>query len=154
MKLSTHLAFGAGLAGLLASLAECSIGCWILAIVVSLSINLVVDLVGHKTRLLHSPVRTRLTHSLPGILAISIIITYISLRGLLNVVYTPLSIYFIGVASGFTHWLLDSLNPGGVYLVRRRFRLARIPYYSFTANIVFQMLGGAMLLYSIMILVK
>ncbi|MCE4622156.1 MAG: metal-dependent hydrolase [Desulfurococcales archaeon] len=152
MKLSTHLAFGVGVAGLLASLAECDIVCWMLALIISLSINLVIDLIGHRARLFHPPVRTKITHSLPGIIAISMLVTFIASRGLLLADSNPLFLYGIGLASGLSHWLLDALNPSGVYLFRRKFRLAKIPYYSFVANMVFQMIGGAMLLYSILIL--
>lgn len=154
MRMTTHVAFGLGLAGLLSSYAGCSMDCWILSLIVSASINLIVDLIGHRSRLMKPPVRTRVTHSLPGIVVLSLAVSYVTVRGIILPPRESFWLYVIGVVSGLSHWLLDALNPGGVYIVRRRFRLARIPYYSLLWNTALQMLGGAMLLYSLTMLYK
>lgn len=152
VKLSTHIAFGLGVAGLTASMAGCRVSCWLLSLLASLLVNLIIDAVGHREGLFNPPARTRLTHSIPGVLGTSILAAYIvsfNLNAPLGELY---ALYIASIVGGLSHWLLDSLNPGGVYLVRRRFRLARIPYYSFTANVLLQMTGGALILYSLLVL--
>ncbi len=145
MRLSTHIAFGAGIAGFTASMLGCSLACWALAIVDSIAVNIVVDLLGHDHRFLSHARRTRITHSLPGILAVSLLISYASLHGLAWPIDEALSLTVATAASGVSHWILDAMNPHGVYLVGRRFRIARIPYWSFTANLIFQVAGGGLL---------
>ncbi len=152
MRLSTHIAFGVGVAGVASShLLDCSITCWILSMVASATVNIMVDIMGHDHRLFRPPARTKVTHSLPGIIGISIAVAWLIQKGLAPpLLPQPYKIYTATIIGGLSHWLLDALNPTGVYVVKGRFRIARIPYHSLVANMVLQMIGGGLLLYSAM----
>jgi len=148
LKATTHLVFGAGVAGLVAALAGCGFDCWLLALLATGVLNFVVDVVGHDHRLLRAPRRTRITHSLPGLALAIALVWLLAVRGSGLALDGEARLLAAIAAGGLSHWLLDALNPGGVYIVRRRFRLARIPYSSPAANALLQAAGALMIAYS------
>jgi len=154
LRLATHAAVGAGVAAYTYVLVDRSLVGLIIAVLASLVVNILVDAFGHHHRLFKPPRRTKLTHSLPGIVAISLAISYLSIRGVPLTLRQEAGIILAVLAGGLSHWLLDALTPSGVYVVRRRVRIARIPYWSTTANTIFQMIGGALLAYSLYIVLK
>ena len=154
MKLATHVAVGAGVAAYTYVLVDRSLVGLIIAVLASLVVNIVVDSFGHHHGLFKPPRRTRLTHSLPGIISVSLAIAYLSVRGVPVTVRQEAGVIIAVLAGGLSHWLLDALTPSGVYVVRRRVRIARVPYWSTTANTIFQMIGGALLAYSLYIVLR
>ncbi len=145
MRSSTHVLFGAGFSGAVASWLGCGFECWILAVLGSAVLNLLVDAAGHDHRLLGGARRTRLTHSIPGVLAASLITWYLAIRGVGLPPGEEARLLASLAAGGLSHWLLDALNPGGVYVVRGRLRLARIRYDDRLANAALQAAGALLL---------
>ncbi len=146
MRSTTHIAFGAGASSLAAGLLSCSMPCWLLAVMASAALNLLIDAIGHDHRLLGGTRRTRATHSLPGLAILTLAAWLLSRRGVVLAPGEAGMPLLASIAAGaFSHWLLDSLTPGGVYLVRRRFRLARVGYANPLANAFFTLLGLALL---------
>ena len=144
----THIVFASGVSAFTCSTLSCKLNITILSIIISISINILIDAIGHDHRLFHPPRRTRITHSLPGIIIISIIISYLGVKGLPLHEHEKLLITISGLNGGLSHWFLDALNPTGVFILRRRFRLARIPYWNPIANTLLQLVGIGLLVIS------
>ena len=149
LRMMTHILVGMGVTGYMASFLRCSYPCWILVLLSVIIVNIIIDAIGHYHGLFHPPRRSRLTHSLPGVICISLFIVFTGLRGVPlksgEVLYAYLSV----LVGGLSHWLLDALTPSGVYIVRRQFRLARIPYWNPVVNALLQVSGGVLLIYSV-----
>ena len=147
MRSTTHLVFGAGVAGLAAALAGCRVECWMLSMLASAVANLLVDAAGHDHRLFSAPRRTRVTHSLPGMTTVALIVWWLASK---STVYggERLGLAAAVLAGTLSHWVLDSLNPSGVYIVRGRFRIARISYSNPMVNALLQVAGAVMAAYS------
>ena len=143
----THNFFSVGLCLYLASLAPAfTLSHLLLAGWVALSTGFVIDALGHSRRGGRS-VRSWTTHSvvtaplwgasigLVTVLALSVFLHGFQEGPLLG--FAAL----LGVASGYSHLLLDSMTEGGVYGLRRRVALAHHGNRNPVLNLAFLLLG-------------
>ncbi|MCE4603016.1 MAG: DUF1286 domain-containing protein [Desulfurococcales archaeon] len=147
MRLSTHVIFALGVTTLSASYGGVSmIDVLILWGLVSLQ-QILIDKLSHEFR---GKYRTPLFHSFTGASILSLALASLPPalspmdynRGQVLVYMTSL------LLSGWSHLFLDSLNPGGIYILGKRVRIAKIRYDDPVANTFFQMLGLLMVVYS------
>ncbi len=148
MRLSTHILFGAGASSLVASLAGVDrfhiMVLWGIAVLH----HTVIDRLSHESG---GRYRTRLFHSLLGATLLSLAIGGLYIAVDPTLAHPPQALGFIAgvLVSGWSHLLLDSMNPGGVFVGGRRRRIARISYRDPLANMLLQALGAFMAIYSI-----
>ena len=173
MKLLTHYVFSIGVITLLLSLFTSFYNVVVVAVVVSLIGNTVIDSLGHKevvTRYGEIPVRTPLTHTFPrsviwGLIS-SLPVLFIALLSghyyyyhyyLNNYEFIQLviSVLVSGVLVGPTHMLLDVFTEKGIYVKKhgkwKRFALAHFRYNNPLANGLAIVIGFALLYLSYML---
>jgi len=147
VKQSTHALLGMGVAGYVARSLGCGLDCWLLAVASGLLANIIVDVFGHEKKLWRPPRRTRLTHSLPGVILASLApaaLIIVALRP-----GDPQAIAAASIAAGLSHWLADLITPAGVYLLHRRIRAPIARYDNPWANALLTLLGVLLLAASI-----
>ena len=147
MKALTHYLFSTGVSFGLLSLSHALMpGSIVMALWLSLSINYLIDMLGHVSRNGY-PTRTRLTHS---VLTAPILGAFVAAASLdaaslalgSRWVWEPLALWtFMGALVSEEHLFLDSLTEAGVYALKRRIRIAQFDYDNMTLNIVFALLG-------------
>lgn len=140
LKLLTHNIVGLGVAALVSTKWGCSLACVLASSLLGLFIQNVIDMFSHEHRGTYTR-RTRLLHSLEGVTGLAIILTAIIAAALNMKTFDVIGLLLAVEASALSHLALDSLTPDGVYIMGRRFTLARIPYDSFEVNVVAQALG-------------
>jgi len=151
MKELTHYLFSTGISFVLLSLAHAmSLGPVVLALWLSLSVNYVIDVLGHASRD-GRPARTRLTHSLftaplwgGAVAAASLAVAsraYAPGPGLAGLVLWTA----MGVLVSEEHLFLDGLTQAGVYAWSRRMALAHFRYDNPLLNLGFALLGALLI---------
>ena len=115
MKVLTHYLFSTGVSFGLLSLSHAVMsGSIVMALWLSLSINYLIDVLGHISRN-GNPTRTP---------------------------WEPLALWtFMGILVSEEHLFLDSLTEAGVYALKRRIAIAQFNYDNMTLNIGFALLG-------------
>ncbi|MCE4612420.1 MAG: metal-dependent hydrolase [Desulfurococcales archaeon] len=144
MNLRTHIIVGMGLAGFAVSTLDCSIGCYILATSISALHHPIIDYASHR----HGR-RTILFHSIIGAVFLALATSIPFLLFLPPGIVFPLVV--ASMASCVSHWLLDLITIGGVYVVRGRVSLKLFRYDDPLPNISFQAMGFLLLLYSLLV---
>ncbi len=156
MRSLTHNLFSAGLGFYFVSrfglppILELLLVVWL-----SLAINWVIDIVGHrKAGGIH--VRTFVTHSIftaplwGGLVGVATIVVP---RSVLNIdVSSTVTLLAIatGVMIAYLHLFLDALTEAGVYLGRRRIAIAHFSYNNPLLNLAFMIIGATLLVVSIL----
>ncbi len=148
MRMMTHILMGMGITSYIATKLACPYNCWILSLLSVIVVNVVIDIVGHYHGLFNPPRRSRITHSLPGVIIISVLVVFLATRGIPMEKHDFIAIYTATISGGISHWFLDALTPSGVYIIRRRFRLAKISYSNPLANAILQIIGALLLILS------
>ncbi|MCE4599316.1 MAG: metal-dependent hydrolase [Desulfurococcales archaeon] len=150
MKLETHIVFGVGVSSIVFTLSSCRGLCLLGGLGLVVLEQYLIDLLSHERRGGHVR-RTKLFHSLSGVLFLSIVLSLIYSILIINSnVLDSILIVFPGVfIGGLSHLFLDALNPGGVYFRGRRVRLLSVEYDDFAWNILFQFLGLLSILFNI-----
>ncbi|MEB3862130.1 MAG: DUF1286 domain-containing protein [Desulfurococcales archaeon] len=148
MRLGTHIVFAIGVATLSASYGGASLlDVLILWGLVAMQ-QVLIDKLSHEFR---GRYRTPLFHSFTGASILSLALASVP-PALSPIDYGRSQVLMFITSlllSGWSHLFLDSLNPGGVYVLGKRVRLARIRYDDPVANVFFQVLGLLMVAYSI-----
>jgi hypothetical protein len=147
MKALPHYLFSTGVSFGLLSLSHAlmpgSIG---MALWLSLSINYLIDVLGHVSRN-GNPTRTWLTHSVLTAPILGALVAAISLDAALRAFGSgpslePLALWtFMGALVSEEHLFLDSLTESGVYALKRRIAIAHFNYDNMALNIGFALLG-------------
>jgi hypothetical protein len=147
MKAFTHYIFSIGVTLAVLSLQhELSLGSSLMALWLSVSINYLVDVLGHVSRS-GRPVRTWVTHSiitapLWGALVGAVSLATISQAPGSGPLWYALGFWAsIGVLISEEHLFLDSLTQAGIYLWRRRIAIAHFRYDNIGLNLGFALLG-------------
>lgn len=145
MKALTHYVFSTGSAFyVLSALGQRSAAWFLLALWLSLSVNFLIDLMGHGLRP-GRPKRSLLTHSVATAPLWGAFIGASSAA-----LYSPSAAIQLalwgafGSFVAFTHLFLDSLTEGGVYLIRHRIAIAHFRYNNVLLNGGFLALGLAL----------
>jgi len=147
LRRTTHIILGMGSAGYVAALAGCRFGCWLAAVIAGIVVNVLIDVFGHEQRLWAPPRRTRLTHSIPGTVLVSLAVAAPFIAA--SLVGDPLGLALASVAAGLSHWLSDLITPAGVYLVRRRVRVPLARYDNPIVNALLSLVGAYLLFESV-----
>ena len=139
MKQLTHYVFSAGICiyalsvfGFL-SFASILVSLWL-----SLSINYVIDILGHTLR--GTPARTRLTHSVftaplwGG--SVSLASIQVLSRAASSFLLPSMSLFWVGagILIAMGHLFLDSMTQAGVYLWKDRVAIAHFRYNNLALN--------------------
>ncbi len=150
MRESTHVVFGLGVAAVVARLLHMPSIDTGLSFAGAILVHEIIDTFGHEQHFWQShPKRIKFTHSLFGVVMISMILTL--LIGLPAEALSGVKHYLIlwpVLASGLSHLLLDALTPQGVYICGKRvsFRVARSN--NPLVNTMLQFAGVALLCYA------
>ena len=147
MKAFTHYLFSIGVSLSVLSLSRSlDFGTTALAVWLSVSINYLIDVVGHVSRN-GRPARTWATHSIftgPfwGALVAAVSLTALSQASGSALRWDELGFWTImGVLVSGEHLFLDSLTQAGVYSWKRRMALAHFRYDNAALNIGFALVG-------------
>jgi Protein of unknown function (DUF1286) len=147
MKALTHYLFSTGVSfGLLSLSHALMLGSIAMALWLSLSINYLIDVLGHVSRR-GNPTRTWLTHSVLTAPVLGALIAAISLDAASRALGSgplsePLALWAImGALVSEGHLFLDSLTEAGVYALKRRIAIAHFNYDNMTLNVGFALLG-------------
>jgi len=147
MKALTHYLFSTGVSFGLLSLTHTLIsGSIMMALWLSLSINYLIDVLGHVSRN-GNPMRTWLTHSVLTAPILGALVAAASLDATSRAFgsgpsWEPLALWtFMGTLVSEEHLFLDSLTEAGVYALKRRIAIAQFNYDNMTLNIGFALLG-------------
>ena len=147
MRRSTHIVFGGGVSGIVASILGCDVACIGLSIIMGSLVNIAIDMLSHGTRE-GRVFRGRFLHSLEGASAFSLLVAAFT------VFMLPLGnpyIYMTALLlSGASHILLDSLTPGGVYVAGYKVRLSWARYDDPAFNLFFQAVGVVLIIASLL----
>ncbi|MEB3774677.1 MAG: DUF1286 domain-containing protein [Desulfurococcales archaeon] len=148
MRLVTHIVFALGVVSASSRMLGLDLYrvliLWGLTVVQHHLVDRLSHEVGHRRR-------TPLFHSPTGIIALSSALALIAPLFDVESRYSYiwlLKFFLLLLLSGFTHLMLDALNPGGVYFRGRRVRLSRIHYDDPLANAFFQLIGALLVIYS------
>lgn len=151
MKAVTHYLFSAGVSlGLLSLSRSLNLGTAILALWLSLSINYIVDALGHVSRD-GNPTRTWLTHSIvtAPLWGAAVAVASITVLSQASGSSTPWNTLAPWTAMGALisagHLFLDSLTQAGIYSLRRRIAIAHFRYDNLALNLGFSLLGALLL---------
>ena len=146
MKLITHIIFSFMLVYLISILLGYSyLDSFKLALMLSITINYVIDAFGHEEYRGHIR-RSKVTHSISsssllGVfigLAIAYFMNYSLVLGVLS-----------GLATSLSHLFLDSLTMGGIYICGKRYRLASYRYDNPVLNIGFIIISIILLYFTL-----
>jgi membrane-bound metal-dependent hydrolase YbcI (DUF457 family) len=140
LKLVTHNAVGLGVAAMVSSLLGCSSGCVIASSLLGVIAQNIIDAFSHEHRGRYTR-RTKLLHSVEGVTALTVILGGLVAGSLGFRAVDTIGLLVALEASVLSHLLLDSLTPGGVYVLGRKVVLARIPYDNPEVNMILQLLG-------------
>jgi hypothetical protein len=148
MKAYTHYLFslGASLA-LLSLFRQLDLGATVMVLWLSLSINFLVDVLGHASRD-GNPTRTWITHSVLTAPVWGALIAWVSLAAIWQSSATapPRNEVGLWAAMGALisceHLFLDSLTQAGIYSFRRRIALAHFRFDNVALNLGFALLGA------------
>jgi Protein of unknown function (DUF1286) len=147
MKALTHYLFSTGVSFTLLSLSHAlDLSSILMALWLSLSINYLIDLLGHLSRN-GNPTRTRATHSIftapfwGGAVAVASLTVLSQAFGSGPPWYVLGFWVSMGVLVSEEHLFLDSLTQAGVYSWRRRIAIAHFRYDNVTLNLGFALLG-------------
>jgi hypothetical protein len=147
MKALTHYLFSTGASFTLLSLSHAlDLSSILVALWLSLSINYLIDLLGHLSRN-GIPTRTRVTHSIftAPFWGAAVAVTSLTLLWHASGSGTPLYALgfwtIMGVLVSEEHLFLDSLTQAGVYSWRRRIAIAHFRYNNVALNLGFALLG-------------
>jgi hypothetical protein len=148
MKALTHYLFSIGVSlSLLSLLHALSLPSILMALWLSLSINYLIDVLGHLSRD-GIPTRTRVTHSIftaPfwGALVAIVSLTALSQALGSGILWGALAFWtLMGFLVSEEHLLLDSLTQAGIYSWRRRMAIAHFRYDNILLNLGFALLGA------------
>lgn len=151
MKALTHYIFSAGISlGLLSLSHELSLGSTMMALWLSLSVNYLIDLIGHASRR-GSPTRTWVTHSVVtapfwGSLVAIVSVAAISKASGSDPLLAVLGFWaFMGILISEGHLFLDSLTQAGIYSWKKRIAIAHFRYDNVALNIGFALLGAVLI---------
>ncbi len=155
MKALTHYLFSTGVSfGLLSLSHALTSGSIVMALWLSLSINYLIDVLGHVSRK-GNPTRTRLTHSVLTAPVWGALVAAISLGAALRasgsgLPWEPLALWtFMGALVSAEHLFLDSLTEAGIYASKRRIAIAHFNYDNIALNIGFTLLGVLLIMVSL-----
>ncbi len=147
LKALTHYLFSTGVSFGLLSLSHAVMpGLIGLALWLSLSINYLIDALGHVSRG-GNPTRTWLTHSMLTAPILGALVAAISLAAASRAFGSgaspePLALWTsMGILVSEEHLFLDSLTEAGVYALKRRIAIAHFNYDNTALNIGFALLG-------------
>ena len=151
MKAVTHYLFSAGVSLALLSLSGSpDAGRIVFALWLALSINYLIDAMGHASRG-GGPTRTWLTHSVLTAPAWGAAVSLASLTALAQASAAALRLttvlywtLFAALVSG-EHLFLDSLTQAGVYSWRRRIAIAHFRYDDVPLNLGFALVGALLI---------
>ncbi len=153
MRESTHLLVGLGVSAVVCKYASCDTIVYGVALVSSILVNEIIDVFGHEHLWWQRyPRRIKITHSLFGVIAVSLIVTTIMqiLLSYIGTNYNSSSLIFWAVLStGVSHLVLDSFNPSGVYICGKRISFRVVRAGNPVANLLFQVLGVLLLCYGL-----
>jgi len=147
MKALTHYLFSTGVSFGLLSLSHALMsGSIVMALWLSLSINYLIDVLGHVSRK-GNPTRTWATHSVLTAPVWGAIVAAVSLYAASKVsgsglLWEPLALWaFMGVLVSGEHLFLDSLTEAGIYASKGRIAIAHFNYDNIALNVGFALLG-------------
>jgi hypothetical protein len=147
MKALTHYLFSIGVSlGLLSFSRTLMPGSIVMVLWLSLSINYLIDVLGHVSRK-GNPTRTWMTHSVLtapiwGALVAAISLDAASRASGSGPAWESLALWaFMGVLVSEEHLFLDSLTEAGVYASKRRIAIAHFNYDNIALNTGFALLG-------------
>ena len=150
MKLLTHIVFALGVSTVLSKVLGLdlyqSLIIWGIIVVQHHAIDkLSHEIQGtHRTPLFHSPLGVSILS-----IALSLLGPAVDYRAQLDKLIFMKYVVLV-LVSGWTHLLLDVLNPGGIYWRGRRRSVARIRYNDPLVNTVLQLAGTLLILYSLL----
>jgi len=151
MKAITHYLFSTGVSFTLISLSHApDLSSILMALWLSLSINYLIDLLGHLSRN-GNPTRTRVTHSIFTAPFWGAAVAIASLTVLSQASGPGPSLYVlgfwtsVGVLVSEEHLFLDSLTQAGVYSWKRRIAIAHFRYDNVALNLGFALLGALLI---------
>ncbi|MGA2199193.1 MAG: DUF1286 domain-containing protein [Nitrososphaerales archaeon] len=151
MKAITHHLFSAGVSlELLSLLRPLGLGPIVMVLWLSLSINYLIDLLGHVSRN-GNPTRTWVTHSIFTAPLWGALIAVLSIAALSQASGSGLfrdTLRFwpaVGVLISEEHLFLDSLTQAGIYSWRRRIAIAHFRYDNLALNLGFALLGASLI---------
>ncbi|MDA4112480.1 MAG: DUF1286 domain-containing protein [Thaumarchaeota archaeon] len=147
MKALTHYLFSTGVSFTLLSLSHAlDLNSILLALWLSLSINYLIDVLGHLSRN-GIPTRTRVTHSIftAPFWGVAVAVASLTVLSHASGSGTPLHMLgfwtIMGILVSEEHLFLDSLTQAGVYSWRRRIAIAHFRYDNVALNLGFALLG-------------
>jgi len=142
LNLRTHIIVGVGAASFIAVSLGCDLDCYLASTLIAMIHHPIIDYVSHDRGR-----RTALFHSIPGLYSLALVT---SLPFLFVIPLSEFVVVFASsMASCLSHWVLDLLTFGGVYIRRRRVSLRLFKYDDPSANLSFQVLGLLLFLYSL-----
>lgn len=147
MKALTHYLFSTGVSfGLLSLSHTLMSSSVVMALWLSLSINYLIDVLGHVSRR-GNPTRTWVTHSVLTAPIWGALVAAITLEAALRISgsgssWEPLALWaFMGVLVSEEHLFLDSLTEAGINVPKGRIAIAHFNYDNIALNIGFALLG-------------
>ncbi len=144
---------GLGVSAAICKHASCDTLVYGAALVSSILVNEIIDVFGHEYLWWQRyPRRIKITHSLFGVIAVSLIVTTVLQILLVHIgtsYYSSSLIFWAALSTGISHLVLDSLNPSGVYICGKRISFRVVRAGNPVANLIFQVLGVLLLCYGL-----
>lgn len=145
--------FGIGVAVVVGRWLGCPLSCIVYAAGANILMHPLIDTLGHEKDWFRGGVRRHMaTHSLLGSTLVALTFL-VPARAVLSAgEWEPFGGYVSAVPlllSAWSHLLLDAFNPSGVYFLGRRVSLRVARYDSPVLNLLFQLLGVALIVYGL-----